>query len=72
MSTDTNTDRTYTVTGMTCAHCVASVREEVSEIDGVTAVDVDLASGRLTVSGERFTDEAVAAAVEEAGYRVAR
>ncbi len=72
MSTDTNTDRTYTVTGMTCAHCVASVREEVSEVGGVTAVEVDLASGRLTVSGERFTDEAVSTAVEEAGYRVER
>ena len=70
MSTDTSTDRTYTVTSMTCSHCVASVREEVSEVDGVTAVDVDLASGRLTVSGQRFADDAVTAAVEEAGYTV--
>ncbi len=71
MSTDTATDRTYTVRGMTCSHCVMSVREEVSEVPGVTAVDVDLASGRLTVSGEGFGDDAVAAAVEEAGYEVA-
>ena len=63
--------RTYTVTGMTCAHCVASVSEEVAEVEGVAAVDVDLASGRLTVSGAGFTDEAVAAAVQEAGYEVA-
>jgi copper chaperone len=64
------TDRTYTVTGMTCSHCVASVREEVSEVDGVARVDVDLASGELKVSGEGFSDDAVAAAVEEAGYEV--
>ena len=64
------TDSTYTVTGMTCGHCVASVREEVGEVKGVTAVDVDLASGRMIVSGEGFTDEAIAAAVAEAGYEV--
>ena len=63
-------DRTYTVTGMTCSHCVASVREEVSEVDGVARVDVELASGELKVSGEGFSDDAVAAAVEEAGYEV--
>ncbi len=56
---------------MTCDHCVLSVREEVSEVPGVTAVDVDLRSGRLTVSGDGFTDPAVQAAVEEAGYEVA-
>ena len=65
-----DTDRTYTVTGMTCNHCVLSVQEEVSEVEGVTAVDVDLASGRLTVSGEDVSDAAVKAAVEEAGYEV--
>jgi len=61
---------TYSVSGMTCAHCVISVREEVAEIPGVTAVDVDLASGRLTVSGDDVRDEAVRAAVAEAGYEV--
>ncbi len=63
---------TYTVTGMTCSHCVSSVREEVSEVPGVTAVDVDLSTGRLTVTGDGFSDDAVAAAVAEAGYEVAR
>lgn len=63
--------RTYTVTGMTCGHCVASVIEEVSEVAGVTEVDVDLASGRATVSGAGFTDEDIRAAVREAGYEVA-
>jgi copper ion binding protein len=63
--------RDFTVHGMTCAHCVLSVREEVSELPGVTAVDVDLTSGRLTVSGPQVSDEAVATAVAEAGYEVA-
>ncbi|GAA4320429.1 heavy-metal-associated domain-containing protein [Klenkia terrae] len=58
----------YTVTGMTCQHCVASVTEEVSELPGVTAVEVDLASGALRVTGDDVTDEQVEAAVAEAGY----
>ncbi len=61
--------QTYTVTGMTCQHCVASVTEEVLEIDGVTDVAVDLAAGSVVVtSGEPVADDAVRAAVEEAGY----
>lgn len=67
----TITTRTYTVEGMTCDHCVASVDEEVREIDGVAHVAVDLGTGRLDVSGAGFSDEAVAAAVAEAGYRLA-
>jgi copper chaperone CopZ len=63
--------REYIVQGMTCAHCVLSVREEVSEVPGVRDVDVDLASGRLAVAGENLDDEAISAAVEEAGYEVA-
>lgn len=62
--------RTYTVTGMTCEHCVASVTEEVTEVPGVTGVQVDLASGALTVTGEALDDAAIAAAVVEAGYAV--
>jgi copper chaperone len=61
---------TYTVTGMTCGHCVTSVREEVGELPGVTDVQVELETGRLTVSGDT-TDDAVRAAVQEAGYQVA-
>ena len=64
-------ETTYTVNGMTCDHCVLSVREEVGEVDGVTAVDVDLDSGRMVVSGDGVDDAAVRAAVEEAGYEVA-
>ncbi|WP_395655965.1 heavy-metal-associated domain-containing protein [Nocardioides sp.] len=62
----------FTVTGMTCAHCVASVTEEVQEIPGVTAVDVDLATGALTVTSAGPVDaDAVRAAVDEAGYQLA-
>jgi copper chaperone len=62
--------REYTVSGMTCAHCVMSVREEVSEVSGVRSVDVDLAAGRLMVAGAGVSDAAVKAAVAEAGYEV--
>ena len=66
------TTATYTVTGMTCGHCVSAVTEEVSQVPGVTAVDVDLESGGLTVTSEAPVDDsAVRAAVEEAGYEVA-
>lgn len=62
---------TYTVSGMTCGHCVASVKEEVSEISGVTQVDVDLDSGRLVVvSTDPVDPAAVRAAVDEAGYTI--
>ncbi len=57
----------FTVTGMTCQHCVASVTEEVGELAGVTAVDVDLDSGRLQVTGQDVAVEQVRAAVAEAG-----
>ncbi len=63
---------TYTVSGMTCEHCVASVSEEVLEISGVTAVDVDLATGALTVTSDQpVSDADVRSAVDEAGYHLA-
>ena len=63
---------TWHVTGMTCGHCVASVKEEIGEIAGVEVVDVVLDSGEVTVtSAEPLTREAVAAAVDEAGYQLA-
>jgi copper ion binding protein len=65
---DDGEQRTFSVSGMTCAHCVAAVREEVSGLSGVSDVDVDLDSGALLVSGENIDGEAVRAAVEEAGY----
>ncbi|GAB2994642.1 heavy metal transport/detoxification protein [Amycolatopsis acidiphila] len=68
----TMTQTSYTVTGMTCEHCVKAVTEEVGRIEGVESVAVDLPSGALTVvsSGE-LSDDAVRAAVDEAGYQVA-
>jgi copper chaperone len=63
---------TYTVTGMTCGHCVSSVTEELSEITGVTGVDVVLESGAVTVTSDReLGRDEVVAAVTEAGYQVA-
>lgn len=64
------TVKTYSVQGMTCQNCVNHVTEEVSEIDGVENVAVDLASGRLDVTASEVDDAAVKAAVEEAGYSV--
>jgi copper chaperone len=62
----------FTVTGMTCGHCVASVTEEVQEVPGVDSVDVVLETGSLTVTSSHSVDEgAVRAAVEEAGYQLA-
>ena len=63
---------TYTVTGMTCGHCVTSVTEEITEIDGVTNVEVDLPTGAVTVTSKQPLDEAqMRTAVEEAGYKLA-
>ena len=64
-------EKTYTVTGMTCSHCVLSVREEVGEVAGVEVLDVDLATGRLAVRGEAIDDASIAEAVADAGYEVA-
>lgn len=63
---------TYTVTGMTCQHCVMSVTEEVQEITGVTDVAVDLSTGEVTVTSDPpVADQDVKDAVEEAGYALA-
>ena len=65
--------RTYTVTGMTCSHCVNSVGSEIKQLPGVTDVQVDLSSGAVTVTSDLpLDDAAVAAAVDEAGYAVVR
>ncbi len=60
---------TYTVTGMTCEHCRRAVTQEIGAVQGVQSVDVDLASGTVTVSTTQPVDRAdIAAAVDEAGY----
>ena len=68
MSTTTTT---YKVEGMSCEHCVRAVSAEVGGLDGVSAVDVDLATGEVTVTSKSPLDEAqVRAAVDEAGYEL--
>ena len=63
---------TWTVTGMTCGHCAASVSEEIRELAGVEAVDVTVETGAVVVtSAQPLEREAVAAAVVEAGYALA-
>lgn len=66
------TTATYDVVGMTCEHCVRAVTEELSKLDGVSGVDVDLPTGRVTVTSDApLAGDAVAAAVDEAGYELA-
>ena len=65
------TSTTYTVSGMTCGHCVQAVSIEVGKLAGVTDVEVDLATGAVTVTSDAPLErEAVAAAVDEAGYEL--
>ncbi|MGK4218515.1 heavy-metal-associated domain-containing protein [Kocuria marina] len=65
---------TVNVSGMTCGHCVASVKEELAEVPGVTSVAVDLNAGGLSPvtieSSRELTSDEISAAVEEAGYAV--
>jgi copper chaperone len=69
------TTATYIVSGMTCGHCVAAVTEEITALDGVTAVDIDLVAGgdsRVTVTGTApLAEDAVRGAIQEAGYELA-
>jgi copper chaperone CopZ len=62
---------TYTVPAIHCAHCAMSIREEVSEVEGVEDVAVDLDTKLVTVSGRELDDSALRAAIEEAGYEAA-
>lgn len=63
---------TVTVTGMSCGHCATSVREEIADIPGVNAVDVDLVTGTVTIDSDSTVEPtAIKSAVEEAGYQLA-
>jgi copper chaperone len=62
---------TYTVPGMSCGHCKAAVTEEVSAVAGVEAVDVDLETKLVAISGTGLDDDRLRAAIEEAGYEAA-
>ncbi|QHD88407.1 cation-transporting ATPase (plasmid) [Gordonia sp. JH63] len=64
---------TVIVSGMTCGHCAASVREEVGALAGVTDVEVDVASGQVTISSSAPIEaDAIRGAIEEAGYHLAQ
>lgn len=63
----------YAVTGMTCGHCEGAIRAEVTQIPGVTDIEVSATTGRLAVTAdEQVDDAAVIAAVDEAGYEAVR
>jgi len=65
------TELQYTVPGMSCGSCEAAITEEVQEVSGVQAIDVDLEAKSVTVRGENVEAHAVRAAIAEAGYEVA-
>jgi len=61
----------YSVPAVHCAHCAMSIREEVSEVEGVDDVDVDLETKVVTIRGSALDDAALRAAIGEAGYEAA-
>jgi copper chaperone len=62
---------TYSVPAIHCAHCAMSIREEISEVEGVEEIDVNLDAKLVTVSGRELDDAKLRAAIEEAGYEAA-
>jgi copper chaperone len=65
--------RTIVVTGMSCDHCASAIRAEVGKLPGVIEIDVDVAGGKVRVTGTQLPGDAVLReAVEEAGYELAR
>jgi copper chaperone len=72
MSHETSTaELSYAVPGVSCSHCESAIDEEVRQVPGVTGVEVDLDSKRVTVRGEQLDDSAVQAAIADAGYDIA-
>ena len=59
---------TYRVAAMHCGHCETAVREELSAVEGVESIEVDLVTKLVTVRGESLSDSALQEAIEEAGY----
>lgn len=65
------TEIIYSVPGVSCGHCRAAITEEVEKVTGVTSVDVDLDAKRVSIAGEHLDDNALRAAIDEAGFDVA-
>jgi copper chaperone len=63
--------RTFTVPGIHCGHCAAAIKDEVSSVEGVDAIDVDLDAKFVTTRGHALWDETLRGAIQEAGYEVA-
>ena len=63
---------TYSVPGVSCGHCQAAITAEVTGVDGVDSVDVDLDTKLVRISGENLDDTALVAAIDEAGYDATR
>lgn len=62
---------TFSVPGMSCGHCEAAVKQEISLVAGVTTIDVDLDTKDVVVTGDDLERSAIVAAIDEAGYDVA-
>jgi copper chaperone CopZ len=62
---------TYTVPGISCGHCRTAITGEVTQVAGVSGVDVDLERKVVTVTGAGVDDAAIRDAIDEAGYDVA-
>ena len=62
---------TYTVPAIHCDHCASSIKEEVGEVEGVESVEVEVGSKVVTIQGQQLSDEALRAAIREAGYEAA-
>jgi copper chaperone len=62
---------TFTVPAIHCGHCAAAITEEIASVEGVGGVDVDLDSKAVTIYGEALSDDALRAAIQEAGYEAA-
>lgn len=63
---------TYSVPGMSCGHCRAAITAEVTAVDGVETIDVDLDTKLVCVTGQNLDDAALVAAIDEAGYEAVR
>jgi copper ion binding protein len=62
---------TYSVPGISCEHCRTAIDTEVSRLEGVTTVDVDLEAKKVAVTGPGLDDDAIRSAIDDAGYDVA-